>query len=65
VVRENRGLYYEIQAENAATPVLLRQLRESLEAYATSIASRDRAGFESLMKRSCEYFAGPAPEPTE
>ncbi|MBI5531126.1 MAG: prephenate dehydrogenase/arogenate dehydrogenase family protein [Deltaproteobacteria bacterium] len=65
VVRENRGLYYEIQAENVATPRLLQQLRESIEAYATSIASRDRAAFESLMKRSCEYFAGPASAPTE
>lgn len=56
VVRENRDLYYEIQAENVETPSLLEGMRQALEAYASAIAGRDREGFKALMQRSGEYF---------
>ncbi len=56
VVRENPDLYYEIQAENVATPSLLQDLREAIDAYGKAIAQRDRQAFKALMARSSGYF---------
>ena len=57
VVRENQDLYYEIQADNRATPRVLDLLRRALEDYARAIEGRDREAFKRLMERSRDYFA--------
>jgi chorismate mutase/prephenate dehydrogenase len=60
VVGENQDLYYEIQAENAHTPELVRRLAQGLEAYATALQAGDRDGFKRLMDAGRRYLNSPS-----
>ncbi len=59
VVKENQDLYYEIQAENAFTPELLKALEDRLKGFREALGRRDRAAFRQLMERGRVYLGGP------
>ncbi len=56
VSAENQDLYFEIQTESTATPILLRSFSSALEAFATAIRRKDRRRFKSLMDSTRAYF---------
>ncbi|MDQ3233791.1 MAG: bifunctional chorismate mutase/prephenate dehydrogenase [Pseudobdellovibrionaceae bacterium] len=57
VVAENQDLYYDIQALNDETPMLLQEFQTLLDAYRTAIEEKDRKAFRRLMGRAETFFS--------
>jgi hypothetical protein len=57
-VGENPNLNYEIQAFNALTPEISGWLRDSVDEWATVIASEDPTEFTNLMTRCRQTLDG-------
>lgn len=58
VVRENPGLYYEIQALNAVTPETFSWIERALADFRGALERRNQGEFVALMRASGNYFAG-------
>ncbi len=56
VVAENQDLYYDIQALNDETPILLQEFQTLLDAYRKAIEEKDRKAFRMLMGRAQNFF---------
>ncbi|WP_176737031.1 bifunctional chorismate mutase/prephenate dehydrogenase [Oligoflexus tunisiensis] len=56
VVEENQDLYFDIQALNDETPMLLQEFQTLLDAWRKAIEEKDRKAFRRLMGRAQVYF---------
>ena len=60
VASEHQDLYYEIQAENAHSPVVIAAMEQALATYAEAIAKKDRVAFRKAMERGRRFLNGDA-----
>ena len=56
VVAENQDLYFDIQALNDESPMLLQEFQTLLDAYRKAIEDKDRKAFRKLMGRAQTFF---------
>jgi chorismate mutase/prephenate dehydrogenase len=57
VAAENQDLYFDIQAENAATPAVLEGFRAALDEFRKAVSTRDRSRFKTLMESARQFFS--------